>query len=376
VRDGSVSYQAQIQTAIDTAAEAGQVLSFPAMTYQVDEDGWRLRSGSRLQMRGAVFQVRREAEGDGAVFHAKNAQEIELIGGEIVGHVGDWADGVNVRGVHITGRSSGIKIRDMTIRELSSNGIGIFGAENAPIVNVWVRDCVITHCCNRYPEYLSDEKWEKGSEREDQGLVAFYFVEQFVVDGCRMERSRSDGTHFYHSHRGHITNNRIAAAKMGGYFLEGCHNVIGRGNIMTDNGSRGTTIERGSRDCIFAENTVTESGREGLWAPNCQGLIVTGNVFRNNGRKPNGKEPHHIWNANITINDARSDPSKTATGDYLISGNLIATTAGQIAAIRVVTTAATRSIVLRDNLLSGENRTISVSGPQPAEVSVDSHAEK
>ena len=374
-RDGSASYQREIQRAIDEAAKAGATLVFSGMVYAVNENGWQLRSGSRLHMEGATFHVTPEASQDGAVFTGKDVKGVSLSGGQIVGRNDVWPDGVNIRGIHITGRSSNVSIDRVRMRDLSSNGIGIFGEKGQPIRDVWVRDVVIEHCCNRYPDYLSGEKWEQGSQREDQGLIAFYFVEDFRVVGCRLERSRSDGTHFYRCRRGQITDNRIYRAKMGGYFVETCDDVIGRGNIMLENGSRGTTIERGSRNCIFADNVVAASGREGLWAPDCIGLLVTGNVFDRNGRKPNGKERHHIWNANITINDSKGDPSNSPTRDYLVSNNLIYTTADQIAAIRVDAIETTRAIVLQGNVLRGENRKIIVEGPMASEVKLTNNVE-
>jgi Right handed beta helix region len=367
-RDGSVSFQAEIQRAIDEAAKGGATLVFPAMVYAVDENGWQLHSGSRLDMEGATFRVAPEARQDGAVFTGSGVSGVRLSGGQIVGRNDVWPDGVNIRGIHITGRSSNVAIERVRMRDLSSNGIGIFGEQGEPIRDVRVRDAVIEHCCNRYPDYLSGDQWEQGSQREDQGLIAFYFVEDFRVVGCRLERSRSDGTHFYRCRHGQITDNRIDRAKMGGYFVESCDEVIGRGNIMLENGSRGTTIERGSRNCIFADNVVATSGREGLWAPDCVGLVVSGNVFDRNGRKPNGKERHQIWNANVTINDSKGDPSNSPTRDYLVTGNLIYTTAEQIAAIRVDAIETTRAIVLEGNVLRGENRKIAVEGPNVDEV--------
>ena len=127
VRDGSVSYQQQVQRAIDAAAAAGQPLAFPAMTYAVDEHGWQLPSGSKLHMEGAVFEVRSDAAADGAVFHGHDVAHVTLDGGAIVGHNESWPDGVNVRGVHLTGCSASVAIRGMQFRNLSSNGIGIFG---------------------------------------------------------------------------------------------------------------------------------------------------------------------------------------------------------------------------------------------------------
>ena len=370
VSDGTVSYQREIQQAIDTAAQERLPLLVPPLRYLVNETGIKLHSGTTLSMYGAVFVLDESCQKDGAVFVVDGASDVTLTGGEIVGRNDVWPDGVNIRGVYVTGASARVRVCDMWIHDLSSNGVGVFGDEDTPVRDVTVSDTVIENCCNRYPEYLSDETWEEGSERQDQGLVALYHVDDFTVRGCRLEKSRSDGTHFYRCRRGQIIGNRIYGAKMGGYFLETSEEVIGTANIMRDNGSRGTTIERGSKNCVFTGNTVSHSGREGLWAPDCLGLVVTGNVFELNGRKPNGSEPQHIWNANITINSARHDPTDSPTADYLIADNLIRSSDSQIAAIRVAAGVDTRGIVIRGNILRGENDTILLQGPGHDEVVV------
>lgn len=370
VTDGSVSYQKELQAAVDHAASHGGVLVFPAMRYAVDETGLQLRSGLTLRMHGALFQLDENRQNDGAVFVGDGVHDVLLEGGEVVGRNDVWPDGVNIRGVFITGQSARIHVRDMTIRDLSSNGIGVFGSEDELIRDVTVSDVIVDNCCNRYPDYLSGEKPEKGSTREDQGSVAFYFVQDFTVRGCRFERSRSDGTHFYRCRQGQFVNNKVYRAKMGGYFIETCEEIIADGNLIRENGSRGATIERGSKNCVFSNNTVALSGREGLWAPDCLGVVVTGNIFDRNGRKPNGPERHHIWNANITINSARHDPTDSPTEDYLVSGNLIYSTESQIAAIRVDADKSTRSVVITNNLLRGTNRKILIEGEQADEVIV------
>jgi hypothetical protein len=91
--------------------------------------------------------------------------------------------------------------------------------------------------------------------------------------------------------------------------------------------------------------------------------VVTGNIFDRNGRKPNGPEKNHIWNANVTINEQAGDPTGAPTEDYVVAGNLLYTTADQIAAIRIDTTAdETRNIVIQNNLFSGENRKLLIEG--------------
>ncbi len=89
-----------------------------------------------------------------------------------------------------------------------------------------------------------------------------------------------------------------------------------------------------------------------------------GNIFDLNGRKPNGPEPRYFWNANITINEAYKEPTQSLTRDYLVSDNLIRSSADQIAAIRIDAVPGTEGIVVRGNSLVGENRKIILEGPK------------
>ena len=155
---------------------------------------------------------------------------------------------------------------------------------------------------------------------------------------------------------------------MGGYFLEGCENVTGSDNIMRDNGSRGCTIERGSVNCLLRGNIVINSGREGLWAPNCIGLIVSDNIFDRNGRKPNGKKANQVWNANITINSAH-DPTNTFTQDYLISDNVFYTSDSQIAVIRIDGSKA-KNIVIKNNMLRGQKDLVLEEGDNTNDIEI------
>ena len=361
VTDGSVSYQKYLQLAIKKAQEKKLTLVFPAMKYLVNAQGLMLGSNLTISMYGAIFIVDEKCSTDGQVFTGKNIRNLNIFGGEIVGRNDKWKEGINIRGILISGSSGNIRIKDMYIHDLTSNGIGLFGEENIPISDVWITDTYIDNCCNFYGDYASEKPGtEPGSVREDQGSVAFYYVNDFTVRGCRFERSRSDGTHFYKCRRGQFTDNKVYSAQMGGYFLEGCHEVTASNNIIKDNGSRGVTIERGSYNCTLIGNVVSNSGREGLWAPNCAGLNITGNVFDKNGRKPNGDTSYRTWNANITVN-AASDPSHTDTRDYIISNNIIYTTASQVAAIRADADKSDNIIVI-NNLLRGENRKIQVDG--------------
>lgn len=357
VRDGSVSYQEQLQSAIDTALSRHCNLLFPPMIYRVDETGLRIDSHLTLFMYGAVFQLDGDRKKDGQVFYGKDVRDVNFFGGTIIGQRDQWPVGVNIRGIYLTGKSENIRIRDLTIRNLSSNGIGVFAEPENPAQDVWVTDVVVENCCNYYGDYLSDRPGpEKGSVREDQGSIAFYYVNDFVVQGCRFQKSQSDGTHFYKCRRGQFMGNKVYDSQMGGYFLETCTQVTASDNVIRNNGSRGVTIERGSKNCTLVNNIVETSGREGLWAPNCTGLIISGNLFDHNGRKPNGAKSNQAWNATITIN---GDPVHSPPRDYLISNNILYSTKSQIAAIHV-DAAVSSGIVIKNNLLRGGNERILV----------------
>lgn len=366
VQDGSVSYQTELQAALDTAAKSGRQIVFPPMTYLLKSaGGLRIASEMTLWMHGARFVLSPDIREDGQAFRGVAVHNVRFFGGEIVGRNDQWPSGTNVRGIYLTGECRQIRIADMVLRDLSSNGVGVFGTDaDHPASDVWLLDTVIDHCCNVYGDYQAPAGElrgpEKGSVREDQGSVAFYFVDDFVVRGCRFEDSRSDGTHFYRCRDGHFTDNRVYRAKMGGYFIETCEHVLATNNIIRDNGSRGVTIERGSRACTLVNNTVERSGREGLWMPDCSHCIATNNLFLQNGRKPNGQ--NQIWNANVTIDESRGDPSNSPAQYCVLSHNLFDTGPGQIAAIRVRTAETVEGIVIEGNILFGENRKILVEG--------------
>jgi hypothetical protein len=214
VTDGTVAYQAELQKAIDTAASSGRTLVFPRMIYRLDENGLQLHSNSTLWMYGAVFRLDEKCKKDGQAFTGNDVVNVQILGGEIAGRNDVWSEGVNIRGVYFTGKSKNIRLRDMHMHDLSSNGIGVFGKADNLIRDVWVSDVVIENCCNRYGDYLSEKPGpEKGSVREDQGLIAFYYVQDFVVRGCRLEKSRSDGTHFYRCQQGQFVHNKVYSAQ-------------------------------------------------------------------------------------------------------------------------------------------------------------------
>lgn len=343
----ATGHRTQIQQCLDKAGDRPAVFRFAPGDYVLtDAEGLRIPARASLLMDGARFLLAEDIQTDGQAFLIENASDVSLHGGEIVGSRAAWADSTNVAGVRARGNVQNIRVSNLTCRDLSSNAVGIFGlGDDAPIRNVSLTGVVGINCCNVYVDYLQPNAGPApGSDRRDQGVVALYHVDGWSVDGCRFEGSRSDGTHFYHCRNGLFTNCSVTGSQMGGYFIEGCENVLALGNLISDNGSRGVTIERDSRCCTLASCLVTRSGREGLWMPDVCSIIVTGNIFVENGQKDDGERDCEIRLDN-------TDRYATETRDIRIEGNIFRTAAHQTAVVHMGT--GVTGVVMGNNTFEG-----------------------
>ncbi|HNZ18784.1 MAG TPA: right-handed parallel beta-helix repeat-containing protein [Candidatus Hydrogenedentes bacterium] len=347
VTDGSQGYLPQLQQALDAAGDTGGTVVFPAMTYRLDRaEGLRVRSNTTLILHGARFVFTDDLAGDGQAFRGDDVRNVRVEGGMVIGQRGSWDPGTNIAGLRLYGDCGNIHIAGMRFEDLSSNGIGILGADaKHPVEDVWIRDVVTRNCCNYYGDYLADVVGPaKGSDRTDQGNIALYHVERWVVEGCDLDGSQSDGTHFYHAHHGRFVHNRVTRSRMGGYFLEGCNYVLASDNLIAENGSRGVTIERDSTFCTLVGNVVEHSGREGLWAPDVMGIVVANNIFSENGRKDDiGRD------CEIRIDN--DDEYATQTRDIRVTENLFYVSAHQAAAVLI--TENVRGCIVRGNSFRG-----------------------
>ncbi|HOD51952.1 MAG TPA: right-handed parallel beta-helix repeat-containing protein [Candidatus Hydrogenedentes bacterium] len=347
VVDGSQSYMLQLQQALDTAGETGGTVVFPPMTYRLDNAaGLRIHSNTTLIMDGARFVFTEDLKEDGQAFRGDGVMNVRFEGGTVAGKRESWDPGTNIAGVRLYGQCRNIHIAHMRFEDLSSNGVGIFGTDaEHPVEEIWIRDVATRNCCNYYGDYLAQAAGPaKGSSREDQGNITLYHAAKWVVEGCDLDGSQSDGTHFYHAHRGRFVNNRVTRSQMGGYFLEGCSYVLASDNLITENGSRGVTIERDSTFCTLIGNVVEHSGREGLWAPDVAGIVVVNNIFRENGRKDDADR-----DCEIRIDDR--DEYATQTRDIRVTENLFYASGHQTAAVMI--TENVRDCIVRGNSLRG-----------------------
>lgn len=327
----AASHQSRIQDALDAHRDRSTRFDFvPGEYHMSDARGLRIPAGATLKLNGAVFRWASDIRDDGQTFLIEDAANVTIDGGTIVGHRETWGGAVNVAGIRVRGRSDHFSVANLVCRDLSSNAIGVFGeSDENPIRNILISGVRTDNCCNYYGDYLDkDIGPAKGSERTDQGSVALYYVTDWTVKDCTFRDSQSDGTHFFHAHRGQFINSSVTGSKMGGYFLESCNDVVASDSVMRRNGSRGVTIERDSARCTLTESVVSESGREGVWAPDVSDVRITNNEFRHNGRKNDARK-----DCEIRLDE--TSQFKTVTSKILIQGNSFTTTAHQTAVIYV-----------------------------------------
>ena len=340
--------QQKIQECLDEAQEHPCTFRFAPGEYLLtDPKGVCIPDGCTLLMTGAHFILDKEMVEDGQAFLLKDVSNITIDGGEIVGARDAWDKGTNIAGIRVTGNVGNLHINNLVCRDLSSNAVGVFGKDDeTPIRNVILENVTGINCCNIYVDYMQENKGPvPGSDRKDQGTVAFYHVDGWLVDNCRFEGSRSDGTHFYHSHNGRFVNSSVIGSTMGGYFLEGCENVMAGGNYIHNNGSRGVTIERDSRCCTLTSNIVSHSGREGAWLPDVASIVISNNQFIENGQKDDGERDCEIRMDN-------GDHYATRTENICITGNIFRTQAHQTAV--VFSGEGKNDFLLQDNTFYGD----------------------
>ncbi len=343
----AAKHQEWIQKRLDEAPDAARTFRFAPGEYVITHPrGLFVPDGSTLIMDGVRFLFAKDMKEDGQGFLIENGSNISFQGGMLIGSRDAWDAGTNIAGIRIKGKAENIRFMNMRFENLSSNAIGVFGeSDENPIRNITLIDVVGVNCCNFYGDYLqSNIGPAPGSDRKDQGTIAMYYVDGWLVDGCRFEQSQSDGTHFFHSHNGRFVNSVVTDSKMGGYFLEGCEQVLASENLICRNGSRGVTIERDSRFCTLTNNVIAFSGREGLWAPDVLGVIVNANIFRENGQKDDGEK-----DCEIRI-DTTSE-FKTDTKDIWVVNNIFYTKDHQTATIYV--SDGVKDILIEKNMFRG-----------------------
>ncbi|MBN8705110.1 MAG: right-handed parallel beta-helix repeat-containing protein [Bacteroidetes bacterium] len=322
--DGQVSYIKEIEKAIELASSNAQTLVFPPSVFLIDKpEGIRLQSNIRLDLSSVKFIVDPQIDQDGQIFYGENLRNVEIINGEFDGNRDQLPVSVNIAGIHITGLSKNIKIEGSYFHHLSSNGIRIYGIDTqAMSEDILINNVRINESCNEYIDYLLPNKGPApGTSMKDQGNIALYFVRNFHILNSVLENSHSDGTHFFYCSNGQISNNQILNNKMGGYFIETCSDINGLNNKIIGNGSRGVTIERSSVRCNMKGNTITTSGREGLWLDDSEQLVISNNYIANNGKK------NDFWyDSNIKITDTSWPDNKNESKSkyiYIVNNTFV-----------------------------------------------------
>ncbi len=360
-KDGSsVSYVSQINTAITYAVANGKKgVKFPPITFLIDSpDAIELKTGRVYNCEGTVFKVKPDQtaiNADGAIFFGNAVSNITFIGGSFLGNRDSLLDSVNICGIRLSGVCANINIKDVSFDSLSSNGIRIHGTDiNNMSTNIFISDCYFTKCCNKYYDYTENPPGGPypGTGFDDQGNISLYYVNTYEVTKCKLTNSRSDGSHFVNCINGRFDNNYIYNNKMGGYFQEGCEEIIISNNIMYLNGSRGITFEpesvifqtgRKNINCILSNNISRKNGRDGAWIRDTQRCNIIGNIFDQNGTKDDDGRDYNLF-----LDEENDDGSSY---DILVEGNTSITSATQENAFRIE--CGGDGIVVKNNLMRG-----------------------
>ena len=145
-------HQDWIRGAFEKASGPAPILRFaPGVYYLSSAEGIVVPDGATVLMEGARFVFSEEMSDDGEAFWVKDASNITWKGGEIVGRRDVWDPGVNIAGIRIVGAVENVRIDSLICRELTSNGIGVFGeSDENPIRNITLTQVETINCCNYY----------------------------------------------------------------------------------------------------------------------------------------------------------------------------------------------------------------------------------
>jgi len=349
-------FASAIQAVLDKVKGQSRTIVFPESRVILDQSsGIILYSNQKLVLGKAQFVVSPSVTRDGQVFYGKDVSNVEISGGEFYGNRQLLPVSVNVAGIFLTGNVSNIKISKSYFSGLSSNAIRVIGPnENQLSKNITITGITTENCCNEYYDYLQPNKGPaEGTTREDQGNIALYYVDTFTIDGCILNLSKSDGTHFYKSINGFFTNNTVKNNRMGGFFAETSKNMQVSGNTITQNGSRGCTIERLSSDFSLKNNLISQNGREGIWIDDSQNIQILNNTISLNGRKFDVPV-----NNNVRITDTSWPDKKTQSLSRNISimNNIIET--DEKNKYSIIAHSCARDVNIRFNTVTGAGKII------------------
>jgi polygalacturonase len=306
--DGHTDDTAAIQRAIDSLPPSGGTVLVPRGKYCIDPlRSLRLRSNMHLhQAEGASLVAIPNAAPRAYMVLIKDATDVEVSGGEVVGdrdqHLdtkGEWGFGITVRG-----SCSRVTLRDIKVSRCWGDGICIGSTRSTPARPVDAsNDIVIARVVctgNRrqgltiarvrnvrvYDSEFSDTSGTAPSAGIDIEPDAPTDAEDILIQGCRVRGNRGPGIQVY--------------KRVSGVVIDRC--------TITDNKNVGVLVVDAA-DTAIRRSTLSGNGQHGISLQgHAENVVISHNVIRDNARYTlAGLMGASTWKSQIRIgDDARS----------------------------------------------------------------------
>lgn len=274
--DGVTDDARAIQAALD-AAQAGATVSFPPGTYVVGSP-IRLTSSIRLTGAGPTVSTLRFSGTGGALLLGIDVHDIRITDLALVGTgldaVAEENGGIALRVTQGDGEVAvNLTVERVAVSGFRSTGIAVTGSGRAVATGVTVRDCRFA----------------------DLGLhgVLGYYVRDYRVEGCRLERIGRSGTIFPRCRD--VVVRDCAVRTTGWHGIEVGDETEGfliTGNAIEDSGDHaGILVEQAAHRGIIAHNRVSRPRFGGIQLNNkpaqaaVREITVTSNLVDMGGNR-------------------------------------------------------------------------------------------
>lgn len=323
---------AAIQAAVERIAGTGGTVLVPRGTFRIDAlVSVRLRSRVTLRMaRGAVLQALPNASANSAVVSVRDARNVNVVGGTIVGerrtHTGtggEWGHGLEVMSsqrVAIQGVRStqawgdgfyvgGAGTRGVVMCGVTANGNRRQGLSITTVTGMIVRDSVFKNTHGTPPETGIDIEPNAG-EVVDTVLLQRNVFTGNAGGGIQLGAAIADrGTTFVRRTR--LLNNRvihngdgsIAPPPRAGIRVSVSEGTLVQGNVVRDNLGMGIAVQYSS-GAVIRRNAVTGTRKASRYGEAGAGIAFardTGSTCRANSVRANHGPNLFTWESTVKV---------------------------------------------------------------------------
>ncbi|MCY2961755.1 MAG: right-handed parallel beta-helix repeat-containing protein [Planctomycetota bacterium] len=280
VRDGSVDYTANLQSAIDAAAGRTLVLpDFPVRVSRRHGTSSCLLVRTPIEIRGSHASRLVEVQGGCPILRVENAKSVRLTGFVLEGRGGqgqDLAHGL----LHVAGGED-VEIEDVSVQDSDADGIAVEDAKR-----VSVRDCRVTRASRAGLRLARCSGGIVADSQVDNGVGHQAGDGLLVGAGIQMSSS-TDITCTGNVVRTGIGVGILLEADASGVAPTGCsivsNRVSGWRNTRNPDASSGIRLQNSATEkrtrALVAANTVERCGTHGIHVEDQDGASLLGNTI-------------------------------------------------------------------------------------------------